>query len=164
MVRSWGGRETVCYWADERDAAEARLPFTPVNPVDIVGRYTGLGLTQVLLVTGPGVDPGKPITRISYIFGTIPGAPGCIPDPAPPEPEFVMVTEQAGAFAAEPRLDRTEYHTRQVGSNETRTVYGNWQLLAALPGDVHVVVTANLGEGVVESMGRAMVGADSGEG
>lgn len=125
MVRHWGGVETFCYWPDERNVSEARLPFPPVNPVGIVRQHSGLELTQVLLTTGPGPTMGKPITGISYIFGAIPGAPGGIPDPAPSQPQFVMVFQQAGAWTEEPRLHRTEYHVGKGGSDEVRTVYGN---------------------------------------
>jgi hypothetical protein len=157
MLRSWGGRETFCYWPDEREAAEARLPFVPVNPTEAVRRCANLDLTQVLLTTDTGPEVGKPIRRVRYIFGSIPGASGSIPDPAPPEPKFAIVEERPGAFEQQPRLDRTESRMGRAGSQEARTIYGNWQYHANLSGDVHVMVMGNVSGEIIEAIGRAIV-------
>jgi hypothetical protein len=159
MLVSFGGVERFCYWPDEREGAETSLPFTPVMPINTIRDLTNLDLAQVLLRTGAGHGVGKPITGIDYIFGAIPGARGSIPDPAPPEPQFVLVSELTGAFDPEPRLDRTEYHGGTPGSKEMRVVYGNWQYHAGLPGNVHVVVTTNFPKNIVELVGRAITGA-----
>jgi hypothetical protein len=158
MLISFGGVETACYWPDEIDVAEGRLPFAPVRPSGAVQRFTNLALAQVLLTTGAGPHAGKPVRGITYIFGSIPGRGGDIPDPVPPEPKFVVVHELPGAWHTEPQLHRTAYHRAKVGSAERWTVYGNWKFFATLPGgSEHLVVTANFGEDVIEAIGRAII-------
>jgi hypothetical protein len=159
MLMSWGGVETTCYWPDELEIAEGLLPFTPVTPCDIVRHYTHLSLTQVLLKTGAGPNLGKPIRSITYIFGTIPGKGGGIPEPAPPEPRLVVVEELPGPWHQGPALDRTAYHPQMPGAAEQSLVYGTWRFCATLPsGSEHLVVIANVDPETIESIGRTMVG------
>jgi hypothetical protein len=154
----WGGKATSCYPPNMLEEAEAQVAFSPLRPVAVVEKASGLKLSQVAVQTGGGVDSGSRGKKfaIIYAFGTLPSP--SISAPVPETPRFLLVRELVYQNApSQPIVDQV------AGKASESAVDGDsgaelWQFgVGIYRGEVLLTVTANLSRYLVSEIGSALL-------
>ncbi|HZU13877.1 MAG TPA: hypothetical protein VFB58_13630 [Chloroflexota bacterium] len=133
----------ACYSPSSLAEAQSRMTIPPVNPVRVVGRSTGLHLTQLLLYYGLGLE-SKHGVNLLYGFGSLCwGKFIC-------HTRYLVVGEALGPGSPiKSRVQRTKMGTPGGG-----VVYGPWQFRGSVTGrNLVITVYGSFPRAVIQQIG-----------